>query len=342
MNLSKYIRQLLPENEQVIFPGLGVFFPEYKPAQIHKDSEEITPPAWEISFNPKIRQNDGLLAAWVAQNEHISVQKALQEIDNERETLFSLLDKGEKVHLEKMGHLFFDENRELKFESSAKENLFPDAFGLEKTSLKEEQKKDPISVIPEEIKTEPIQKTEHPTQEKLPKSVSPQKEQVLQKKKRGWLWLLLFLIPLIAAGIFFLYKQKPKPGKTTVTEIKAEPPKAKKIEHPATDTLTADIENITPADTIKPAEESFVLTNYIEPDTAKFYLVGGSFQDAKNAEKFVQKMNKKGYEPFHLGKQGSFYLVGLEIYDNEIEAYGAQYNFLDKFPDSGVWVFIPE
>jgi hypothetical protein len=82
--------------------------------------------------------------------------------------------------------------------------------------------------------------------------------------------------------------------------------------------------------------------DYIEPDTTKFYVIGGSFENAENAEKYLQRMKKEGYAPFHLGKHGSFYLVGLEIHDNEIEAYGAQYNFLDKYPDSGVWVFIPE
>jgi hypothetical protein len=96
----------------------------------------------------------------------------------------------------------------------------------------------------------------------------------------------------------------------------------------------------------EPGEQEFAEelepSSIIQPEPTKFYLIGGSFIDAENAEKYFQRMKNQGYDPFHLGKQGSFFLVGLEIHDNEIEAYGAQYNFLDKYPDSGVWVFIPE
>ena len=116
----------------------------------------------------------------------------------------------------------------------------------------------------------------------------------------------------------------------------------------------ADRRNIVPADSIKSDSAMISLTDsvqnkqavdstgYVITDPSKYYLVGGSFNDPENAQKYLQQMKTKGFEPFPLGKHGSFYIVALETYDNETEAYRAQYNYLDKDPDSGVWVFIPE
>ncbi len=53
-------------------------------------------------------------------------------------------------------------------------------------------------------------------------------------------------------------------------------------------------------------------------------------------------MKERGYEPFHLEKQGNFYIVGIGIYETESEAFIAQASFLDKYPDSGAWIMIPE
>ncbi|MBW6537187.1 MAG: hypothetical protein K0B11_19420 [Mariniphaga sp.] len=354
MNLGKYIRQLLPEHETVIIPGFGAFISQYKPAQIDEGTEEIKPPSKEISFTAKIKNNDGLLMSFVAQSEQIMVQKALAKIEDECDKIRYKLDKGEKVILEGTGVLLYTENREIQFEPAEGVNVLPDAFGLDSISLKAEPEEIPVEKAEyiitkgdsEKEEVLPENKPEKPEAEKEPepfpafKQAETLSEQTSKKKKRGWMWFLLLLIPLIAAGIFILQKEKEEPPKPV--EIKIE--SLKKEEQPVQikDTIVTDSIITQQTDTIKTLETMVNYQDYIEPDTTKFYLIGGSFQDAENAEKYLQRMKKESYSPFHLGKRGSFFLVGLEIHDNEIEAYGAQYNFLDKFPDSGVWVFIPE
>lgn len=354
MNLGKYIRQLLPENETVIIPGLGAFISEYKPAQIDEGTGEINPPSKEISFTAKIKNNDGLLVSFVAQSEQIPVQKALVKIEDERDKIRYKLDKGEKVILEGTGVLFYTENREIKFEPAEGVNVLPDAFGLDSISLKAEPEE-----IPEEKAENIVTKGVSEKKEVLPenepgkseaekepepftafKPAETLSEQTSKKKKRGWMWFLLLLIPLIAAGIFILQKEKEEPPKQV--EIKIESLQKEEPPVQIADTLVADSIITQQADTLKADNSMMNYLDYIEPDTTKFYLIGGSFQDAENAEKYLQRMKKESYSPFHLGKRGSFFLVGLEIHDNEIEAYGAQYNFLDKFPESGVWVYTPE
>jgi preprotein translocase subunit YajC len=352
MNLGKYIRQLLPENEIVIIPGFGAFISEYKPAQTDDVTGEIKPPSKKISFTSKIKNNDGLLVGFIAQNEQIKVQRALGKIEKERDEILYKLDKGEKVVLEGVGVLAYNENREIEFEPAGEVTLLPDAFGLDSVLVKDEpekvseEKTEDIAAagisedeqilqenqtVKSEKKTEPVEAF---------KRADPQSEETSKKRKRSWMWILLLLIPIIAVGIFILQKEKKEPPKPV--EIKIEPLEKEGEPVQLADTTVTDSVAIPQSDTLKTEELILNYPDYIEPDTTKFYVIGGSFENAENAEKYLQRMKKEGYAPFHLGKHGSFYLVGLEIHDNEIEAYGAQYNFLDKYPDSGVWVFIPE
>ncbi|MCA1761107.1 MAG: hypothetical protein LC658_15170, partial [Bacteroidales bacterium] len=247
------------------------------------------------------------------------------------------------------GILTYNENREIQFEPVEEVKLLPDAFGLESISVKDEPEEVPdekpediaAAGISEDEEVLPENETEKSETKKEPEPIAAfkpaekQSEESSKKKKRGWMWFLLLLIPIIAAGIYILQKDKKEPPKPV--EVKIRP--VEKEEQPV---QIADTIITQQTDTLKTDDSMMNYPDYIEPDTTKFYLVGGSFEDAENAEKYLQRMKKVGYSPFHLGKQGSFFLVGLEIHDNEIEAYGAQYNFLDKFPDSGVWVFIPE
>lgn len=354
MNLGKYIRQLLPENETVIIPGFGAFISEYKPAQTDEKTREINPPSKEISFSAKIKNNDGLLVGLVAQSEQIPVKEALGKIERERDEMLYKLDKGEKVILEDTGVLFYNENREIQFEPAEGVSLLPDAFGLDSVSVKDEPEKvseektadNAAAGISEDEQILQENQTVKPEKDKEPEPVAAfnpevtQSEETSKKRKRGWMWILLLLVPIIAAGIFILQKEKKEPPKPV--EIKIEPVEKEGESVQLADTTVTDSVAIPQTDTLKTEELMLNHPDYIEPDTTKFYVIGGSFENAENAEKYLQRMKKEGYSPFHLGKHGSFYLVGLEIHDNEIEAYGAQYNFLDKYPDSGVWVFIPE
>ncbi|WP_372947340.1 hypothetical protein [Mariniphaga sp.] len=354
MNLGKYIKQLLPEHETVIIPGFGAFISEYKPAQIDEVTGEIKPPSKKISFTSKIKNNDGLLAGFVAQSEQIPVQEALRKTEEERDEILYKLDKGEKIILENTGILFYNENREIQFEPAEGVNLLPDAFGLDSISSKEgpeevhDEKPEDIAPVGISEDEEVLHKseTDKPEAKKEPEPLASykpsetQSEKSSKKKNRGWMWFLLLLIPIIAVGIYFLQKEKEEPQKPV--EVKIRPVVKEKQPVQIADTTARDSVVMAQPDTLKTEELITNYADYIEPDTTKFYVIGGSFENAENAEKYLQRMKKEGYSPFHLGKQGSFFLVGLEIHDNEIEAYGAQYNFLDKFPDSGVWVFIPE
>jgi nucleoid DNA-binding protein/cell division septation protein DedD len=346
MNLGKYIQTLLPEHDTVIIPGLGAFISEYKPAKINEKTGEMSPPSSHVRFDPNIRFNDGLLAGHIAATDEISIVQANRLIDSEREEILYRLDKGETVTIDNLGILFFNADRQIQFNHTGQDNLLMDAFGLGTTSLVEEpepvEEEIPAEDIPEETSIvgeadvqpgEPFNEPEpvaySRTSLREPGDVPPGR-----KRNKAW-WLLLFLIPLIGAGIYILLQktgEKPAPVQIRVEEPAPVPPVVAPADTTTTDEAVADSTSIDTADTIE----------IIRPNPSTYYLIRGSYEDLENAHKHFHQLRQKGYHPFHLGQHGSFFLIGIDSFSNKTQAYGEQYNYLDKFPDSGVWIFIPD
>ena len=366
MIIGKYIHELLLENDTVIIPGFGAFISDYKSAEINEEADELMPPSKEISFNQQIRNNDGLLVGCIADGEGVTHFDALKKIEKERENIIFQLDKREKVVIEETGELFFNENNEIQFKHFEDENLLLDSFGLDPISLKNEikrieevespeeiivpemdetlkeeptiepEKKEPepivIQGLEKEIQEPKIQQTKSPKEEPVPTPVYENEPENEEIKKRSGLWLLLILAPIIIVGIF-ITNQKSKTEKQT-TEINDESTLTIK-EEPflAADSIPIEVQDSTFA-------EEIVIDSIetIVSDSPKFYLVGGSFKEEQNATNYLKQLKEEGFEPFHLGKRGSFYVVGIGTYESEWDAVAAKQEFVQNRPGSGVWV----
>jgi 2',3'-cyclic-nucleotide 2'-phosphodiesterase (5'-nucleotidase family) len=71
MKIEQYISQLLFRYQCVTVPGFGAFLTEFQSAQLDENSHSFYPPKKMVSFNPFIKNNDGLLANHLAQAEKI-------------------------------------------------------------------------------------------------------------------------------------------------------------------------------------------------------------------------------------------------------------------------------
>jgi len=80
MKFDKYIKNLLYRYDCVVLPNLGAFVARNVSAKIDESNNIITPPSKLISFNAKIKENDGLLANHIAIVENISREKAGKKI----------------------------------------------------------------------------------------------------------------------------------------------------------------------------------------------------------------------------------------------------------------------
>ena len=149
------------------------------------------------------------------------------------------------------------------------------------------------------------------------------------------------LLPLAAAGYFLFFGEEKVIEPPEVEVVAETPPEVEQTIIPV-DTSKVDSVSISVSDSIMMMTETIDSTYYVRPDSLKYYLAAGSFLDAENAEKFLKKLKRAGYSPFHLGKHVSYFIVGIDVFENKTEAFGAQYNYLDKYPDSGAWIFHTE
>jgi cell division septation protein DedD/nucleoid DNA-binding protein len=164
-----------------------------------------------------------------------------------------------------------------------------------------------------------------------------------QKKKRGWWWFLLILIPLIVVSVFIFMKGKKGGELPKQEEIGIEI-----IEQPTVvvpqDTIKAefidkDSVEIASQDTIKIEESKPESKILHDPSSPKYYLVGGSFSVEENAETYLKELKDKGFDAFHVGKKGRFFIVGIGTYNTFSEAEKAKQEYMTNNPGSEVWVW---
>lgn len=375
VSFGKEIYTLLLQHDIVIIPGLGAFVSEYRPAEISDESDEIKPPSKTITFNGQLKNNDGLLVGHIAEKLHISHFNALVRIEKERDEMLFKLDKGDKVFVEGVGALSYNEQGEIVFEASEEENLLLDSFGLGAMSISEPQPaetpddetietpNDETTETQEEETagaaedepevTEPEPQEEIVTEEPLVKEpeIKAEKQEVQPKekeakKRKPWLFLLI-IIPLLAVSVFIYLKgfnHSERNGAETqlptnsAEELAIEQAPAA-IDTAATDSVTIAAEDSTlAADTTQNIPEPAEMTAQ-EQDSMKYYLVGGSFSVKENADNYLHELQQKGYDAFHVGKKGRFFIVGIAGYKTFSEADAAKVKYMEDNPGSEVWVY---
>jgi hypothetical protein len=131
MILEKHVSALLFTHDCVVVPGFGGFIAQKTNSEYQPDSASFFPPAKQLSFNPSLLKNDGLLIQQVMQAEQISYEKANEEVENVVLFWKNHLDKNAVLNLESLGELKTDETGNLHFEPS-RQNFLLDSFGLTK------------------------------------------------------------------------------------------------------------------------------------------------------------------------------------------------------------------
>ena len=130
MNIGPYISELLFDFECVVIPGLGGFIVNDKPASINRITHQFKPPYRQIIFNAHLRANDGLLINHIARAEGISYAEVKGRIELLVEHIFQQLEKGNKIAVEKIGVLYYDQHNHFVFEQDTAINYNPSSFGL--------------------------------------------------------------------------------------------------------------------------------------------------------------------------------------------------------------------
>ncbi len=239
MEISQHIKNLLKSNDSIILGGFGTFTTKQISAKFDAETKTMRPPLKLVTFNPDIKEDSGVLAKFMSEQEGVPIENCREQINEYVKTVKTKLAEGKPVEFKDLGSFKQKEDGELKFSFLSDDNLLLDSFGLPVVSLsgkslssdiplKETKKVIPITSKPaKKIEEKNIVKKDNKKQERLKEKEEKRKQRLLaqkqkrldkqnkkktdskEKKKRGILPFLLTFLGVIAILLAALYFFKP-------------------------------------------------------------------------------------------------------------------------------------
>lgn len=203
--LSRMIKELVMEHDNVTLPGLGMFVAELFPASFSDKGFVINPPYRRLYFRGR-KGEDNLLVSFYARENDVDLPAAQKLIDSMVSDIKKELDSKRVVEFPGLGKLRSTKERTLFFVADTELDIYPEGFGLRPLSLKSseevEQESSPASenivaenIVPENIEPEDIS----PVAE--PETGSDVKDEGNSSVRKVLLWLG---IPVAVAVVLLL------------------------------------------------------------------------------------------------------------------------------------------
>ena len=306
MKLANYISDLLYRYECVIVPEFGGFVTNNKSARIDKINNTLHPPYKQITFNSHLKNNDGLLANYIASADKIPYESALNFIQFEIDAWLEKI-KVQDLYLESIGSFSLVQNK-LHFQPQKKLNYLTSSFGL-------------TNVVIPEIKREVYKKEVEKLEEKTPILITPERRKAPNYLK----YAAIFVLGLSAIGIGGkLYKDHQNKQQIVVAKEQQ-----KRIDQ--------KIENATFVIS-KPLPTLNLEVNTV--DNKSFHVIAGAFRFPENAEKKLIQLKAEGYHARILGiNKWGLTIVSFDSYDSERDAIN-NLNSIKRMKDEKAWLLV--
>ncbi|MDF3028275.1 MAG: Sporulation protein [Fluviicola sp.] len=130
LTVEQLIGDLLLQHNCVIVPSFGGFVAQRTSAKIDPAKGVIIPPKKSVLFNKQLINNDGLLIAALSQANAIPYSEAAEEVQAHITEWEAKLQMGGRITIDRVGNLFYDQERNLCFEQDRFYNLLLESFGL--------------------------------------------------------------------------------------------------------------------------------------------------------------------------------------------------------------------
>lgn len=332
MQLDQQISELLYHYDCVIIPEFGGFVTNYKPAHLDQRLHLFHPPSKEVSFNKNLKRNDGLLAHYLAEVDECTFEEANETIKKSVEDYFARLNNGERVVFGKVGIIYRDAHKNLRFQPSREENFLKDSFGLEKLfTVPAEKPVEQPAVVSNEPAQKPAQDTPIiPIKSKPLKKEAEQEKAISGDKNFASLkWAAVLMLPMMAyAGWLISTADISRPADLTIADLNPFKGKSSMVysERQVDDTDLLHSEEI--SDTVEEklsSDESVVKVSFTDPENGgvwvklkeasfsppvstytatadilamRYHVVGGCFGELKNARGMVDDLRSRGYKAY--------------------------------------------
>jgi hypothetical protein len=313
MKIEPYISQLLYRYQCVTVPGFGAFLTEFQSAQLDESSHSFYPPKKMISFNPFIKNNDGLLANHLAESEKIPYEIAVNTIQNEVSHWKTKIQEFGNFSIKNVGDFSLNSERNIVFVPADQVNYLTASFGLSSfvsPSVKRE--------VNREIYKEEVQQLE----EETPIIFTAE-------RKRSYAFVKYAAVFLIAAGVAgtvgYKFYEKKIAEETLLVQTNVQKQVNQKIQE-----ATFVISNPLPSVTLTvPAEKM------------PYCVVAGAFRIESNAEEQYQRLLKLGFtkaKRLAPNRHGLFPVL-YGSYSSYSEAHQAMKD-IQKLDNKDAWLLI--
>jgi hypothetical protein len=129
MQLTNAINILLYTNDCVTVPEFGSFIINKFSSIYDENKGKFYPPSRRVSFNSKIKSNDGLIANFISKESGISYEDAVKKVHTEVVSWKKILNE-ESLVLKNIGELSYNADENIVFVPDLDSNHFLGSFGL--------------------------------------------------------------------------------------------------------------------------------------------------------------------------------------------------------------------
>jgi hypothetical protein len=310
MKLSNYISDLLYRYECVIVPNFGGFITNETSAKVNHFTHTFYPPKKQITFNSHLKNNDGLLANYIASVEKIPFNDAVSKIENEIQKWNQTIEK-ESIEISKIGSLSLNKDKKIVFEPATSVNYLTSSFGLNSfnsPAIKRLQYKEKAAIL------EPV-------------FVELDNEEKRNRKAPLLLKYAATAAILFAVGSFGwkTYNENQYQNQL-LAEQELQQSVEKKIQQ-----ATFVIENPLPAITLNVTKE-----------VQSYHIIAGAFREPGNAQKKVDQLLKKGYDAQILGvNKWNLTQVSYASFSDRLEAL-QNLRTIKRTVTSEAWLLVKE
>ena len=309
MKLSNYISDLLYRYECVIVPDFGGFVTNNKSAIISSYSKTFYPPHKIITYNSHLKNNDGLLANYIASVDKMPFEHAMNFIKFEVKEWKKEL-KNTDLFLEKIGKFSLDNNNSIIFEPQTDINYLTSAYGLS-------------SFVTPEIKRETYIKQVEKIEEKAPILISQRKKEAPDYLKYAAIFVLG--LSVIGFGGNAFYKEYKNNQQVAIDQ------KEKKQLDTKIQKATFIVSEALPSINLN-----------VSLDKLPYHVIAGAFRYPENALRKVNQLKAKGYKARILGiNQWGLTQVSFDSYDSREDAINSLYR-LKKTESEDVWLLVQD
>lgn len=134
--LSKMVKELILDNDEVSLPGVGSFVAELVPSSFSDKGYTINPPYKRLSFRKKTDASDNLLIDFYAKSNNVDKETASKIVIDFLSEMQKVLELRKSIVFPGLGKLRATKENIFFFVADEDLDIYPEGFGLEPISLK--------------------------------------------------------------------------------------------------------------------------------------------------------------------------------------------------------------